>query len=197
MKGFVINLDRRPDRLREFYKNKFPFPIERFSAIDGTCGEDGCTMSHLSVIGSQTEFPFVVFEDDCDMLRGWDAVETAMSQLPPDWDALWLGATLYKPLRRYSKNLYILKKAYALQAIIYNSKRMIDYILKNHNTPSGINLDIFYHYHVQKLFNCYIVHPLVAGQKSGMSDISKKTQEHNDEIIPRYNKYTHYATKTK
>jgi len=197
MRAFVINLDRRPDRLKEFYRNKFPFPVERFSAVDGACGEDGCTQSHLNILRSQTEFPFVVFEDDCDMLRGWDVVEAAMKQLPADWDALWLGATLYKPLQRYSPNLFILRKAYALQAVIYNSQRMINYILKNHNTPSGKNLDIFYHYQVQKCFNCFIVYPLVAGQRSGMSDISKIHQDFNDEIIPRYNKYTSHVSKTR
>jgi len=195
MKAFVINLDRRPERLEAFRKNQFPFPVERVSAVDRECGEDGCTLSHLSVIGSQTEFPFVVFEDDCDMLLGWDVVETAMSQLPPMWDALWLGATLYKPLKRYSRNLFILRNAFALQAVIYNSKRMVDFILKNHNTPHGQNLDIFYYKEVQNRFSCYIVYPLVAGQRSGMSDISKKHQDFNDEIIPRYNQHTDNANK--
>lgn len=196
MKAIVINLDHRGDRLYQFWKNNdiyLPFYVERFSAVDCLIGEDGCTQSHLKVISSQTEFPFIVFEDDCRMILPWSNVEKAMSQLPEDWDALWLGANPRKPLKKYSENLYRLTDAYCLHAVIYNSKRMVDYIVENHNTTSGNNLDIFYKKEVMKRFNCFITYPIVATQLSDYSDIAHVKTNNDTEIIQNYNKAVSYG----
>lgn len=193
MKATVINLDRRPDRWVQFYAQNgldLHIPFQRFSAIEAGCGEDGCTASHLEVLCQQTEFPFVVFEDDCVLLEKWSFVEEAMKQLPKDWDALWLGANPRKPLIKYSENLRVLKDAYCLHAVIYNSKRMVDYILENHNTPSGKNLDIFYKTDVQKKFKCFSISPIVATQLSDQSDIAPGVTNNYDEIIANYQKFT-------
>jgi len=189
MRAIVINLDSRPERWQTFQeRNKFPFEVERFPAIHAEKGEDGCTQSHLAVIKSQTEFPFIVFEDDCIMLQEWDVVEKIMAQLPFCWDALWLGATLTRPPKRQSANLFRLSHAYCLHAVIYNTQRMVDYILQWHNTPQGKNLDIFYYRNVQDKFNCFITYPICATQTEGYSDIAKK--ETGSWIIEHsYNEY--------
>lgn len=191
MHGIVINLDSRPERWQFFQEhNKFPFTVERFPAIKASSGEDGCTMSHLTVIKSQTEFPFLVCEDDCLMIQPWSMVETAMAQLPSDWDALWLGATLTRPLKKHSSNLYHLRYSYCLHAVIYNTPRMVNYVLDNHHTPLGKNLDIFYYRDVQNKFNCFITCPLCATQTEGYSDIAKKAT--GSWIIEEsYNKFLH------
>lgn len=176
MKGIVINLDRRPERWREFQElntDKLPFEIERFSAFDMKPGEDGCTYSHLAVLRSQTEYPFIVFEDDCIMLEDWSVVQRAIDEMPNCWDGLWLGANLTRPLRRWSRSAFYLHKAYCLHAVIYNTPRMVEFILKNHNTPKGKNLDIFYYNTVFSRFNCFITSPLCATQSEGYSDIAK------------------------
>lgn len=188
--GYVINLDSRQDRMRNFQKNEFPFPVQRFSAYKAGCGEDGCTLSHLQIIKNQNEFPFAVFEDDCVLVKSWDYVEKALQQLPKDWDALWLGANLKYPLHRYSENLFRLRKAYALHAVIYNSKRMIDFIVNHHNTPSGKNLDIFYKNVVQDKFKCFIVYPMVATQSNDFSNIALSETNNQSELLHNYKKYT-------
>lgn len=190
-KGIVINLDRRTDRWDAFCKQEFPFPIERMSGVVASCGEDGCTASHLKAIRSITEFPTIVFEDDCQMIQPWSVVENAMSQLPPTWDALFLGATLTRPIIRYSPNLFELKRAYCLHAVIYNSQKMIDFVVKNHHTRPGKNLDIFYRKEVLDTFNCFITYPIVAIQASGISDICEDYVEYGvKEMIDTYNKFT-------
>jgi GR25 family glycosyltransferase involved in LPS biosynthesis len=193
MKAFVVNLDSRPDRLETFKKNVFPFEVERFPGVVAATGEDGCTRSTITILQRQLakrEFPFIVFEDDCKMLVPWSEVEKAMKQLPDDWDALWLGTNPRKPLQRHSDNLFRLKGGYTSHAIIYNSKRMVEYILKNHNTPSGKNLDIFYYHVVQKYFNCFVVYPLMATQISDYSDIAKVHTNNESEISINYNRFT-------
>ena len=150
MKAYVINLDERPDRMVEFNKNIFPFTAERVSAIKTEIGADGCAQTHLKLLGEQTEFPFIILEDDCKMIEPWSLVEKAIKQLPSDWDALWLGATLDAPLERYSENLFKLRKAYCTHAIIYNSPRIVDYILNNFYTSSGRKIiDVFYYRDIQ------------------------------------------------
>jgi len=186
MRGYVINLDIRPDRLEDFRKYQLPFEVERIPAIETPAGQDGCYLSHLIAIQKQTEFPFVVFEDDCVLVKPWSTVVKIMKQLPPDWDGLWLGATLKRPLLKYSKNLYKLRFAYALHAVIYGSKRMVDYIVKNNNRRPGDNIDVFYRNHVMPNFNCFITYPLIAIQKSDYSDIGKGITGHSEEMTYVY-----------
>lgn len=180
MKAYVINLDRRPERMVTFSKNKFPFPIERFSAIETANGVDGCNESHWAILRKQTEFPFIILEDDCVLVEPWDKVEEAMRQLPPDWDALWLGGTLNARITRYSENLFKLKQCYCTHAIIYNSQRMVDFILSEFSSfkPTICDkktIDVFYYEKVQEKFNCYITYPMMAVQAEGYSDIMKRT----------------------
>jgi GR25 family glycosyltransferase involved in LPS biosynthesis len=187
MNGIVINLDSRKDRLAEFMKQEFPFPVRRFSGITAVKGEDGCTYSHLAVLNIQHEFPFVVFEDDCIMLHPWSMVQQCMAQLPQNWDALWLGGNLTRRLQRYSSNLFRLQGAYCLHAVIYNSPKMVNFILDNNNTPAGKNLDIFYHDRVLPKFNCYITYPMIATQRDSYSDINHTNSNYGlTELLTNY-----------
>lgn len=193
MKAFVVNLDSRPDRLESFQKNNFPFEVERFPGLVMETGEDGCTYSTLTILERQlakNEFPFIIFEDDCKMIQPWSLVEKAMAQLPADWDGLWLGTNPRKRLYRYSPNLFRLIGGYTSHAIMYNSRRMAEYILNNHNTPKGKNLDIFYYHVVESKFNCYVVYPLAATQLSDFSDIAKVYTNNEDEIAKNYKRFT-------
>lgn len=192
MKAFVINLDSRPDRMEKFKKNIFPFEVIRFPALTGGCGEDGCTNSHLAVLKSMgtrpDNYPFAVFEDDCVLVEPWCKVEKAISQLPKNWDALWLGANPKKRLHKYSENLFHLQQAWCLHAVIYNNSFMVEYVLKYHNTPPGKNLDIFYCKEVMEKFNCFITYPIIATQLSDKSDIAPSITNNFDEIISNYKK---------
>lgn len=197
MKAYVINLDDRPERMSSFKKNNFPFDVERVSAVKTNDGAVGCMLSHFNILKAQTHFPFVIFEDDCVMVAPWDDVEKAISQLPSDWDALWLGATLDTPLKRYSDNLFRLKKAYCTHAIIYNTQRIVDSILKTFDgfSPTITKqkaIDVFYYEEIQRDFNCFITYPMMALQGEGYSDIMKRTPR-DDEYEWRkdcYNKFT-------
>lgn len=182
MKAYVVNLDERTDRMEEFNKNEFPFDVERFSAIKTVSGGEGCTLSHFKLLKEQREFPFVVFEDDCKMLKPWSFVEDAMKQLPEDWDALWLGATLDAPLERYSENLFRLKKAYCTHAIIYNSRELIDYTLANYPTAKcKRTIDVFYYLYVQEKFNCFITYPVTTKQFGGLSNVMGRHWDDSDD----------------
>jgi hypothetical protein len=192
MKGFVINCKNSTERLRLFCENKFPFDIEVFEAIEGKTPSERdyiSGISHLTIMNKQKEFPFLVCEDDCILLQLWDIVDRAIDQLPEDWDALWLGATLQSPITRYSENLYRLKNGHALHAVIYNSPAMIDYMTRNFTPDKYRCLDVLTAYSAQKLFNCYITYPICATQRSCMSDINGKFLDNYNIIVDSYNKY--------
>lgn len=190
MKGYVINLDSRPDRLELFRKNEFPFEVERVPGVVASCGQDGCTQAHINVLSMDHEYPFVVFEDDCMMLEPWSFVEEVMKQIPIDqWDAIWLGAMLKVRLTRATENLYRLKRAYALHGVIYNSPKMVDFILNHHNTSPGTNLDVFYRYVVQDHFKCYIIKPLVATQRAGYNNVAVVYADYEQEILRRFKEF--------
>ena len=189
MKAFVINLASRPDKLVLFRQNEFPFEVERFEGIIDTPRDNGCAKSHLAILAMEHTFPFMIMEDDCVMLDNWMVVQRALAELPTDWDALWLGATLTTPLERYSDYLFRLKRAHTLHAVIYNSQEMIDYILNHHDFRKHQYIDVFYH-EVQQKFNCFITNPICATQRIGFSDISQKHVDYHDYIIDCYEKYT-------
>jgi GR25 family glycosyltransferase involved in LPS biosynthesis len=180
LKAWVINLDERPDRMELFKENKFPFEVERFSAIKADPGWIGCTQSHLAIL-NKSEVPLIIFEDDFVFIESWNKVEKVMSQLPEDWDALYLGATLMKYTERYSENLFRIKEGLCAYAIIFNSKRLVNYIISNFDSYETImrkTIDVFYAYDVQQKFNCFVVHPLIGTQRAGYSDIEKRVTDY-------------------
>ena len=172
-----------------FKENNIPFEVERYSAKISNSGEDGCTDSHMDILKKQTQFPFVIFEDDCVLLEDWSLVEKAMSQLPLNWDALWLGANVRRPVSRYSDNLFRLRRGFATHAIIYGSARIVNFILnRKEKLARGVNFDVFYAAQLQWRFNCFITYPMMATQRSDFSDIAKVYTNNYQELIDNYNK---------
>lgn len=188
-KAYVINLDSRPDRLKEFNTNKFPFSVERFPAIAMSPGIKGCNASHLAVLNKESCFPFAVFEDDCKMVEDWSIVEEAMKQLPADWDMLLVGANLNTLLEQFSENLFRVKDAWTTHAIIYGSQGVVDYIRKfmpKDTTP----IDVFYSNRVYPNFNCYVVSPLVAIQRGSYSDVNKGNRNYEELMLENFKQNT-------
>ena len=188
MKAFVINLDHRTDRMESFNKNKFPFDVERVSGVHSAPKGMGSTETHIRILEKQKEFPFVIFEDDCVMLEPWETVDLAMKQLPLEWDALWLGATLTHFLTRYSPNLFRIKTAYTTHAVIFNSQAIIDYVLNYYTMGGKVVNDVLY-YKIQEKFNCFITYPICATQYGSMSDYFGTFQPQTV-IVDSYKKFT-------
>jgi len=187
MKAYCINLKDREDRWNDFKLQSFPFEVERFEAIKDSPGWVGCAKSFLKLYESLTEFPCAIFEDDCMMLRDWDEVDRIIKQLPEDWDMLNLGATLNEPLVRYSENLFVLKNAYCLHGVIYNSRKVLDFILDNKDEIRKI--DVFITQKVHTTFKCFVTYPMIATQRPGHSDIVNKFTTYK-ELNDSYKKFT-------
>ena len=124
MKTFVMNLDRRPDRMTEFNKHVKStnfLDIERFSAIDGSKltptpqlqqifdnndynmreGMVGCAMSHITLYIKLLKDPnndvYCIFEDDIDFTPDFhNKLLLCSKELDKTkWDIFYLGHHLW------------------------------------------------------------------------------------------------------
>jgi len=189
IKAYCINLDERTDRWEQFTSQEIGIPVERFSAIQRAGGNQGCLMSHLEVM-RKCEDEILIFEDDCKLLQPWGIFECAYNQLPSNWDMLYLGANIIKPLNRYSSNLFRLFCAWTTHAILYKRK-IIDIILKDgyDKIIKFKNYDTYLAHRIQSTNNCFIVYPCFATQFGSYSDVVRHYREY-PEIESNFKKYT-------
>lgn len=191
MKSYVINLDRRVERWQYVREHLASLGIRviRFSAIDTKPGWAGCRESHLRIMElCKDEEVFTIYEDDVKFVGSPDSIEPIMSQLPPDWDCLYLGASPKEPQERYSDSLFRLKNAHVTHAIIWHNRKdgAIEYILSHkHHIRKW---DDYLATVIQPMFNCFVVYPLVATQETiGNSDTC--TRSDLTTIIKNYNEF--------
>lgn len=184
-KALCINLKERGDRWSQFVTQILPFPVERHEAIKDSIGWVGCRASYLEALKKVYGLSFIM-EDDCMFLYDWSFIEDLMGQLPADWDCLYLGATLNEPLVRFSANLYKLTKAWTTHAILYNGRKVPDFILSHERDIRKI--DVFLANHVQPSYKCFITYPMTATQRPSFSDVIRRQQDYAV-IKERYEMY--------
>lgn len=186
-KAFVINLDRRPDRLVEL---KVPFEYERFSATNGTIfdevpkklkGHIGCWDSHrriLERIKTEGLEYAVVMEDDVEFDKEFkEKIDHYVAQLPEDWDLFYMGGwNVSKEIKKYSENLNVAEDIYTTHA----------YIIRDKFIP--VLLEVIYarRYKIDVVFcdalkkgKCFIANPVLTWQKQGYSDITRTINTNN------------------
>lgn len=190
IKVFCINLDEREDRWERVQEEVKVIGVEaeRFSAIKHTPGYVGCRLSHEALWERARPCGvWMTIEDDILFLpNAKENLEKSIEQLPPDWDMLYLGATLNRPLERVSENLLRIKKGWATHGIVYNNQSgVVDFILSQ---GYKWKIDVLLADVVQELFNCYMCYPMVATQRPGYSDVVNHYTEYK-EITNRYKKH--------
>jgi GR25 family glycosyltransferase involved in LPS biosynthesis len=136
------------------------------------CGQMACRLSHQKVltIAKEDNLPFCfISEDDADFdpyfnikLKNW------VSQMPDDWDMLYLGAHNFRPLRMVSDNIGRCRTTLSTVCYMVNSKAY-DMLIEALNTPDV--LDIIYCNYFHPKINAYCVRPNLVMQRSGWSDI--------------------------
>ena len=181
-----LTLADRPEKWQKFESQEFPFPIRKHEGVKASPGGVGCRDSHFEILQS-IEGVATVFEDDCFMLQDGETISRIMKELPNDWDALYLGATLNQKIEQYSEGLYLLQNAYTTHAIIYNGRKIPDFVLQYRDDIRKI--DVFYAEVVQANFNCFITAPLCATQRPGYSDVINRAVDYSV-IERRYNEFT-------
>lgn len=110
---FVINLDRRTDRLEKFNQEMkyVGWTYERFSAID-TNSYIGCAKSHqiLSKIILDRNYDYaIVLEDDIYFMpyakKIINSIEEQLFNNNLDWSIIHLAPSIHRPLNKFNDNL--------------------------------------------------------------------------------------------
>ena len=169
-----MNLDKRTDRwdasVLEF--NRVGVKVERFSAVD----EEETGNRYLSYnhtyhrILSKATGKTLVLEDDV-IFKSMAHLESALIELPEDWDVLYLGANLNGTRQeRYSNNLFKIKNSLMTHAVAYSDK-MRRHIVESFNPNEFPVYDEWLRVNAQESFKCFVVAPMVAWQRPGYSDL--------------------------
>lgn len=182
IKSYVINLKRRVDRLQEI---NLPFEYEIFEATDGKVefedypikqqGFMGCWDSHRRLFTKVKEDGLdmvLVLEDDIEVCEDFNnKLNQTLSELPDDWDLLYLGGWNVGDIEKYSESLNFAKKVYTTHAFIVR-KKFYDTILEGINSKKW-KVDVLIS-DVLPLGNCFICEPPLAWQREGFSDIENR-----------------------
>ena len=200
IKGFYINLDKRPDRKIHFegLKTKYPFfnGVERFSAIPHEKGFIGCCKSHVEVLKKCRELEgdvFMVCEDDLQIYNEVNFKKmTETLDLNADWDVLTLtprgdsikGQDLPNGYIRVQNNqtatCYVLKR-HMLDILIDTLEEGYRQLELGGHPNDHTNDQIWKR--LQTTYKFYYYKDVFAGQLVGFSDIEKRFVNYNDRFM--------------
>ena len=197
-KVFLVNLDKRTDRLENFQKQVTEYNLgdyQRVSAIDGTTidlknytnrlrpGELGLILTNLSIIKLAKENKYetiLILEDDCNFSEEIKKVDEYFSLLPLDWDMLYMGGNHnthmgVTPPIKVNEKVMKLHSTYSTHFIGMKSTlyEHIESMLSRYQEP----LDLSY-VRLQKIFNIYSFYPAIANQIVDYSDIQNNITDY-------------------
>lgn len=220
-KIFCINLDSRPDRWakcqEKFKKLGILDKVERFSAFKlehpdpaykKILGQSGCTLSHLSILKKALDnnySNYLVLEDDFEIneteINSLSILDNSLSELPPDWDILYLGGNLtdvYEnvPLEKYSTFLYQVKACHTTHAMAISKSGMQKIAQKIGHVESIVEwvikkgtIDVFLSKEILSSNNCFIINPLLILQQEDFSDIEQSVYNYKNWMLNNYNHF--------
>jgi GR25 family glycosyltransferase involved in LPS biosynthesis len=195
---FVLNLDRRKDRLELIDKQlkRFSLKYERISAIDGNLFENvnpnigngwnhkgvaGCLLSHRKIVDiaiNRKLENYLVIEDDTILSDNFLDYFDYIKQLPKDWNVLYFGGLHLGSLKPINTNIAKCSHTLVTNMFAMNSN-FYDTIIKH--WPDNLEdlqkpADVVLTY-LQQNHNFYTFKPHLAWQDSIFSDIENKSQD--------------------
>ena len=201
---FVINLERRPDRLEHIQKEMdyMGWDYELFKAVDLN-NHGGCTLSHTEIIKIAKERGYdsvMVIEDDCTFLPYSKDLINKIETESDDFDfgIINLGPTLNRPVNRSKEQPLFLditnlppKKEYergifATNIMIYH-KSIYDNVLEMEK-PENLGyyaIDDYIYQFILPIKQSYSPILPIAPQMSSWSDVSQG--EYNNFYTQTYN----------
>lgn len=208
---YLINLDRRPDRLQAATKEleKFDIIAERFPAVDGKAmfpeikypfaSELATAMSHIAVWKTAQKLNLknvLILEDDVqfsdEIKLGY--IREFMLELPVDWDLVYFGGNHVTQPENYGDHIARIFHTYALHCYAVNStayKKLIIQAeketkqnLRNHKELKiTCAIDVILA-KMQPGLKCYCPDIKLAWQAPGFSDI-QEAHVNYDEVLKK------------
>lgn len=109
------------------------------------------------------------FEDDFELVSGWEGVlRSAVEELPKEWDMLYLGSNLTRPVKQVGRNLVKMGGGWLMHATLLHPN-FIEYVLKYYNPRNVKIIDEWYRGKAEYR-NFYMTMPMVSFQRRDYSD---------------------------
>ena len=197
----VINLDKRPDRLKICMEEEFPKirinPIRKpgvvVEQIENSWwrGAIGCLLSHYHILQSAMllNTNVFIFEDDVDFknINSLELLNLCCDDLNNrDWDMFYLSVNVMKPFYKVSNLLAKLNSGQSTVAYGVNKNfigKLLNYIqLDKIDAP----IDLIYSERVIPNHNVFVSCPMLAIQRDNFSDIENSEVKYSDYLEKRY-----------
>lgn len=181
-KVFLINLESRPDRLKEAdcHLKEQGIEYERFPAIADDNGIKGLILSMAALFKVCLERGYnnvMILEDDAEMLfPAVPFLNEIIQQLPNDYHCFHLGLNLLTRPKKVSNNILQINTSYATHAVCY-SKAGMELILPMLLREEFTAYDILLMKEVQIYGKCYATFPMLCTQRTNYSNIEKKVTD--------------------
>jgi GR25 family glycosyltransferase involved in LPS biosynthesis len=129
------------DKIIWFYANK---PRDGYKSNNyNYLGEFGCTLSHLKIYVDSLKFPghILILEDDAtffNITESNERIDQVMSNLPKEWDIIYLGGAPRENLKRYDDNISIVGDFRQTVGYIINHQskiKLANFIIDNLSNP--------------------------------------------------------------
>lgn len=206
---YVINLDHREDRLRDFVqgfhkigmeKKDIETIVRRWPAVNVPHdGAKGCILSHLAIIKEAKVRGYkkiLVFEDDAIPFstEKVDYLKVSLDIKEEDWNVYYLGYNSHEKLDLIAQSSLNAKEIFSTHALAY-SHTFFDTFIDAFERDEIKILDVWLRYQVQPKIRCLASYPLLFTQSTGYSDIEKKEVSY-DFIVKRYKENTSHIDPT-
>lgn len=193
-KIYVINLDKREDRMRSATEqlHKYLIPFERWPAIEELDGAEGLRLTMIELFTHCIENNYqnvLVFEDDLHIIEPTinEVMEEVVNQIPHDYQIIYMGCQLCAmPSGFYWTHLLKAKQMQSTHAAFYSLKGMKNIMEKNMYAP----IDNFFVKEIQPAGNCYATYPFLISQIISKSDIytAEDFQNWKPHLEEKYNR---------
>jgi GR25 family glycosyltransferase involved in LPS biosynthesis len=181
-KIYCLNQDSRPDRWEQAKAefDRVGIQVERVATIPADQPNKSFCLSQYAMLrkflGTDGQ-TLLTFEDDV-IFKDMRHLDSAMRELPPNWDILYLGANITEgvfgiqeqPPIRYSPYLFRVRKAWTTHAISY-SRRAIEAIVSNYPIYTFEMYDQWLNGGFLSIYNCFLINPMICWQRPGKSDL--------------------------
>lgn len=176
MKGLILTTKDKPLRLHNAQQEvaKIGIETEPFYAIENADAKISFNLS-MQHIMRDNDGVLALFEDDV-LIRKNNHLQTAISQLPDNWELCYLGANITGVVERYSPNLFKMNGGWTTHAVIYNNPKKIceEYFDTNHMFDDWLSN------FVHPRGNTYITSPMIAWQQVHHSTLWDRVADYTE-----------------
>lgn len=166
----VLDADILPAEIAEVGKQNFKMVAGFDKYLRGMVGCRRAHLRELEAAKAAGRKSLFIIEDDMCFTWGWrEKLEAALRELPEGWLQLHLSAMDFRPSGYVSHHLRRLGGAYQTTAILYSEAGIAAAL--NCLRHSRSEIDHWMGHHLHPFGNSYVVHPRIANQQGGVSDI--------------------------